>query len=69
LPNNISISGQNCYKMPKGAYTGEISPAMLLDNEIPWVIIGHSERRNIFGESDELIAEKIFHALETGLNV
>lgn len=69
LPSNISISGQNTYKVAKGAYTGEISPAMLLDNGIPWVILGHSERRTIFGETDELIADKIAHALDTGIKV
>lgn len=42
---------------------------MLLDNGIPWVILGHSERRNVFGETDELIAEKVAHALEAGLKV
>lgn len=42
---------------------------MLVDNGIPWVIIGHSERRNVFGESDELTADKTAHALEAGLKV
>ena len=42
---------------------------MLLDNGIPWVILGHSERRNVFGETDELVAEKVAHALEAGLKV
>ena len=42
---------------------------MLLDNGIPWVILGHSERRNVFDETNELIAEKVAHALETGLKV
>ncbi|KZC08702.1 PREDICTED: triosephosphate isomerase [Dufourea novaeangliae] len=69
LPANVNISGQNAYKVTKGAYTGEISPAMLLDNGIPWVILGHSERRNVFGETDELIADKVAHALETGVKV
>ncbi|XP_070153440.1 triose phosphate isomerase [Polyergus mexicanus] len=69
VPNNVSVSAQNTYKVSKGAFTGEISPAMLLDNDIPWVILGHSERRNVFGETDELIAEKVAHALETGLKV
>lgn len=52
LPNRIGIAAQNCYKVPKGAFTGEISPAQLLDNDINCVILGHSERRNVFGESD-----------------
>lgn len=69
VPSNVSVSAQNAYKVPKGAFTGEISPTMLLDNGIPWVILGHSERRNVFGETDELIAEKVAHALETGLKV
>jgi len=69
LPCNISISAQNAYKVSKGAFTGELSPAMLIDNNIPWVILGHSERRNVFGETDKLIAEKIAHALEAGLKV
>lgn len=69
VPSNVSVSAQNTYKVPKGAFTGEISPAMLLDNGIPWVILGHSERRNVFGETDELIADKVAHALEAGLKV
>ncbi|KYM82083.1 Triosephosphate isomerase [Atta colombica] len=59
VPDNVSVSAQNTYKVAKGAFTGEISPAMLLDNGIPWVILGHSERRNVFSETDELIAEKV----------
>lgn len=69
VPSNVSVSAQNAYKVAKGAFTGEISPAMLLDNGIPWVILGHSERRNVFGETDELVAEKVAHALEAGLKV
>lgn len=69
LPANVQVSAQNSYKVAKGAFTGEISPAMLLDSEIPWVILGHSERRNVFGETDELISEKVAHALEAGLKV
>ena len=41
-----------------------LSPAMILDNGAKWVILGHSERRNVFGESDQLIGEKVKHALE-----
>ncbi|CAG0887906.1 unnamed protein product [Cyprideis torosa] len=69
LPKEIDVAAQNCYKVPSGAFTGEISPAMLNDLGISWVILGHSERRNVFGESDDLIAEKVGHALEQGLSV
>uniref|UniRef100_A0A0A9WCN4 Triosephosphate isomerase n=1 Tax=Lygus hesperus TaxID=30085 RepID=A0A0A9WCN4_LYGHE len=69
LPSNIALSAQNCYKVPKGAFTGEISPAMIKDIGAPWVILGHSERRNVFGESDQLIADKTAHSLSEGLKV
>ena len=69
LPKEINVAAQNCYKVPKGAFTGEISPAMIKDVGVEWVIIGHSERRKIFLETDELIAEKIEHALAEGLKV
>uniref|UniRef100_A0A1A9ZF87 Triosephosphate isomerase n=1 Tax=Glossina pallidipes TaxID=7398 RepID=A0A1A9ZF87_GLOPL len=69
FPSNFHIAGQNCYKIAKGAFTGEISPAMLKDVGANWVILGHSERRHVFNESDELIAEKAAHALDEGLSV
>ncbi|GAB0091957.1 Triosephosphate isomerase [Sergentomyia squamirostris] len=69
LPASIGVAGQNCYKVAKGAFTGEISPAMLKDIGADWVIIGHSERRTIFKETDDLIAEKVTHALAEGLKV
>lgn len=69
LPTKIGVGAQNCYKAAKGAFSGEISPAMIKDCGVEWVILGHSERRHLFGESDELIAEKIGHALESGLKV
>lgn len=53
----------------KGAFTGEISPAMIKDLGCEWVILGHSERRNVFNEPDQLISEKVGHALESGLKV
>jgi len=69
LPSEIGVAAQNCYKVASGAFTGEVSPAMLKDVGATWVILGHSERRAIFGESDELIAQKVVHALEQGLKV
>lgn len=69
LPCEVGLAGQNAYKVEKGAFTGEISPAMLKDIGAEWVILGHSERRAIFKESDELIAEKAQHALDQGLKV
>ncbi|MED6288788.1 triosephosphate isomerase [Characodon lateralis] len=69
LDPRIMIAAQNCYKVAKGAFTGEISPAMIQDCGADWVILGHSERRHVFGESDELIGQKVAHALENDLGV
>lgn len=63
------IAGENCYHKEKGAYTGEVSPQMLKDVGATWVILGHSERRDIFKESDEEIADKCVYALSTGLKI
>ncbi|CAJ0931238.1 unnamed protein product, partial [Mesorhabditis belari] len=63
------VAAQNCYKVAKGAFTGEISPEMIKDLGLNWVILGHSERRHVFGETDQLIADKTMHALEAGINV
>jgi len=68
-PKNIGVAAQNCYKVPSGAFTAEISPAMIKDVGAEWVILGHSERRNVFGETDALIAEKVAHALAEGVKV
>jgi len=57
-PPLIHCAAQNCYAIPSGAFTGEVSAAQLCAAGICWVILGHSERRTIFGESDELIATK-----------
>eukprot|EP00064_Thunnus_orientalis_P010832 superscaffoldBa00001504_g10860 len=59
LDPKIGVAAQNCYKVAKGAFTGEISPAMIKDCGVDWVILGHSERRHVFGESDELIGQKL----------
>jgi len=69
LPSTIGVAAQNCYKAEKGAFTGELSPGMIKDSGCKWVILGHSERRNVFGESDKLIGEKVAFALNSGLNV
>ena len=64
---HIRMGAQNMYFEEKGAFTGEISPLMLKDVGCRYVILGHSERRNIFGESDELINKKLKAAFQYGL--
>lgn len=65
--SNIGLGGQNMYPKTDGAYTGEISPLFLKDCGCQYVIIGHSERRTIFKESNEFINEKVKCALANGL--
>lgn len=65
--SNISLGAQNMYFETKGAYTGEISPIMIKDAGARYVLIGHSERRNIFKEEDELINKKMISAIKNGL--
>ena len=67
--SNLQLGGQNCYTKESGAYTGEISPQMLLDAGCTWTIIGHSERRQYFGETDSLLNEKLKFARAAGLKV
>jgi len=69
LDQRIGVAAQNCYKVEKGAFTGDISPAMIKDVGCNWVILGHSERRHVFGESDQLIGEKVAYALTSGLSL
>jgi triosephosphate isomerase len=64
----IGVAAQNLYPEPKGAFTGEISPGMLVEAGCRWVIVGHSERRQLFGETDELVARKAKAAIESGLH-
>ena len=64
---NIQIGAENMYFEDKGAYTGEISPAMLKDAGVPYVIIGHSERREYFAETDETVNKKVLKAFEYGI--
>ncbi len=63
----IGIAGQNCYDQDTGAFTGEISPALLRDAGARYVLIGHSERRAIFGESDAFLNKKLRSAQKGGL--
>ena len=65
---NLKLAGQNMYFREKGAFTGQISPLSLLDSNCAYVILGHSEPRRIFNETDEFIRKKLFKALEIGLN-
>lgn len=65
--DKVKIGAQNMYFAEQGAFTGEISVAMLVDVGCEYVILGHSERREIFKEDDELINKKVLKALEAGL--
>ncbi len=67
--SNIQLGAQDAYIKESGAYTGEISPKMLLDVGCTWTIIGHSERRHILGETDAFLNEKLRFALASGLKV
>ena len=64
---NIADGAENMYFEEKGAYTGEISPNMLTDAGVKYVIIGHSERREYFAETDETVNKKVLKAFEHGL--
>lgn len=63
----VSWGGQNLSQEKSGAFTGEVSADMLLDLQCQYVIVGHSERRALYGESDELVAEKYSAAIAAGL--
>ena len=65
----ITVAAQDCFWEAKGAFTGQIAPAMLKDVGCTWTIIGHSERRQLFGETDETVARKVPAALAAGLGV
>lgn len=65
----IKVAAQNCHWAKNGAFTGEISPAMLRAMGIEYVIIGHSERRELFGETNDIIRQKIDAALSENLIV
>ena len=65
----VLIGAQNVSKYDFGAYTGELSCKHLYDYGIKWTLIGHSERRTLFGEDNKLVAEKTMHAIKSKINV
>ncbi|RVX13732.1 Triosephosphate isomerase, cytosolic [Vitis vinifera] len=69
LRPDFHVAAQNCWVKKGGAFTGEISAEMLVNLGIPWVIIGHSERRLLLNESNEFVGEKVAYALSKGLKV
>ena len=66
---NVAIGAQNCHWEKSGAYTGEISAEMLREMGVEYVIIGHSERRQYFGETDATVQKRVRAALDAGLTV
>ena len=67
--DRVFVSAQSCHEKNEGAYTGEVSPMMLRSMDIPYVILGHSERREYFNETPDLLAAKVRAALDNGLEV
>ena len=64
---NVEVGAENMYFEEKGAYTGEISPAMLTDAGVEYVVLGHSERREYFAETNETVNKKMLKAFEHGI--
>jgi len=67
VQSRASVAAQNMHEQPEGAFTGEVSAPMLLELGVQGVILGHSERRQYFNESDEALAKKVLAALDAGL--
>src|SRR5215216_8211092 len=67
LQSRVRVAAQNMHEEPEGAFTGEVSAPMLLELGVDGVVLGHSERRQYFGESDEALARKLPAALRAGL--
>jgi triosephosphate isomerase (TIM) len=63
----VALGGQDCHQAKQGAHTGDVSAPMLRDVGASWVILGHSERRQNHGETDELVREKVLAAVAAGL--
>lgn len=68
-PAVVSVAAQNCATEASGAYTGEISAAMVASTGSKYVILGHSERRSYYGETDEILVKKVQRALENNLEI
>ncbi|MFQ6112235.1 MAG: triose-phosphate isomerase [Nitrospinota bacterium] len=66
---NVSLGAQDCFWEEWGAFTGEVSPRMLIDSDCRFVLVGHSERRGVLGETDQMINRKLKAALASGLKV
>lgn len=66
---DFAVAAQNCWVRKGGAFTGEISAEMLVNLQVPWVILGHSERRALLSESNDFVADKVAYALGQGLKV
>ncbi|VAH81666.1 unnamed protein product [Triticum turgidum subsp. durum] len=69
LRPDFAVAAQNCWVRKGGAFTGEISAEMLVNLQVPWVILGHSERRALLNESSDFVADKVAYALAQGLKV
>ncbi|CAI0411312.1 unnamed protein product [Linum tenue] len=69
LRPDFHVAAQNCWVKNGGAYTGEVSAEMLVNLDIPWVILGHSERRSLLKESNDFVGDKVAYALAKGLKV
>jgi len=69
LRPEFQVAAQNCWVKKGGAFTGEVSGEMLANLGIPWVILGHSERRALLNESNEFVGDKVAYALSQGLKV
>jgi len=69
LRSDFHVAAQNCWVKKGGAFTGEVSAEMLVNLDIPWVILGHSERRALLNETNEFVGEKVAYALAQGLKV
>jgi triosephosphate isomerase len=66
---NIAVAGQDCHWQERGAWTGAVAPSLLADVGCQWVILGHSERREHFGETDDGVGRKARAALDAGLSI